>query len=91
MFSFIAKFMAKKKSKFELTIVDNVRTIRKAHGKTQPYIAMILDVTDGYIGQVESNNSSSMYSFDQLNKIAQDLNCSPKDFFPENPIFEKKE
>ena len=74
------------KSNFELAIVENVKKIRNLHKKSQPYIAMILDVSDGYIGQIESSKSSSMYSYDQLNKIALEFNCSPKDFFPEEPI-----
>ncbi len=74
------------KSNFELAIVENVKKIRNMHKKSQPYIAMILDVTDGYIGQIESARSPSMYSFDQLNKIAIEFNCSPKDFMPDSPI-----
>lgn len=74
-----------KKSKFELAIVENVKQVRNRHKRSQSYIAMILDVSDGYIGQIESEKSSSMYSYDQLNKIALEFNCSPKDFMPEQP------
>jgi len=77
-----------KKSNFELAIVENVKKIRNQHKKSQPYIAMILDVTDGYVGQIESSKSSSMYSYDQLNKIALEFDCSPKDFMPDKPIDE---
>lgn len=76
----------KRKTAFELAIVENVKKIRHQHGKSQPYIAMILDVSDGYIGQIESTKLGSMYSFDQLNKIAKEFNCSPKDFMPDLPI-----
>ncbi|RKD12525.1 hypothetical protein BCY91_12625 [Pelobium manganitolerans] len=74
------------KSKFELEIVNNVRKIRKELNKSQTYVAMILDVSDGYIGQIESSKSASMYSYDQLNKLAEDFDCSPKDFFPRTPL-----
>ncbi|WP_293785895.1 helix-turn-helix transcriptional regulator [uncultured Pedobacter sp.] len=76
----------RKKSSFELAIVENVKRLRKQNNKSQTYLAMILDVSDGYIGQIESLNSGSMYSYDQLNKIAKDLNCSPKEFMPENSL-----
>ncbi|WP_157257995.1 helix-turn-helix domain-containing protein [Pedobacter ginsenosidimutans] len=76
------------KSNFELAIVENVKRIRNQHKKYQPYIAMVLEVTDGYIGQIESVRSASMYSFDQLNKIAQEFNCSPKDFMPAESVQE---
>jgi len=79
--------MAKKrKSKFELAVVEKVRLARIARNKTQPYLALLLDVTDGYIGQIESPKSLSKYTLDQLNKIAVDFNCSPKDFMPDEPI-----
>ncbi|WP_374758311.1 hypothetical protein [Marinilongibacter aquaticus] len=48
---------------------------------------MLLDVSDGYIGQIESNKSRSMYSFDQLNVIARDFECSPREFIPENWMY----
>ena len=76
----------KAKSKFEFEIVDRVRKIRKELNKSQTYIAMILDVSDGYIGQIESSKSASMYSYDQLNKLADDFNCNPQDFIPDKPI-----
>ncbi|ETZ20145.1 helix-turn-helix domain-containing protein [Pedobacter sp. V48] len=72
----------RQKSSFEIAIVENVKRIRNSQKKTQSYIAMILDVTDGYIGQIESPKFPSMYSFDQLNKLAKDFDCSPKDFMP---------
>lgn len=82
--------MAKKtrKSKFEMSVVENVireRTIRK---RTQTYIAMLLDVTDGYVGQIKSPNSASRYTLDQLNIIVLDFGCSPKDFMPDEGVKE---
>lgn len=78
----------KKKSKFELEIVNNVKKKRKELSKTQSYLGMLLNVSDGYIGQIESANLPSMYSYDQLNKIALDFGCSPKDFMPLDGIVE---
>ncbi|UBM60798.1 helix-turn-helix domain-containing protein [Marinilongibacter aquaticus] len=79
--------MGKVKSTFELAIVENVKRKRKELNKPQTYIAMLLDVSDGYIGQIESNKSRSMYSFDQLNVIARDFECSPREFIPENWMY----
>ena len=56
---------------------------------SQGKIAEYLNVTRGYIGQIEMEDSNSMYSFDQLNKLAILLKCSPKDFMPEMPIAEQ--
>ncbi len=78
--------MSKVKSAFELAVVENVKKKRKELNRPQSYIAMILDVSDGYIGQIESPRYPSMYSLNQLNIIAKDFECSPKDFMPERGI-----
>jgi len=78
--------MSKVKSAFELAVVENVKKKRKELNRPQSYIAMILDVSDGYIGQIESPKYPSMYSLNQLNIISKDFECSPKDFMPEKGI-----
>lgn len=77
------------KNKFELNIIQNSIALRKANNLTQRDIAKLLNTSAGYIGQVESKNSPSMYSYNQLNKLAQAFKCSPKDFMPEGPIEEE--
>ncbi|PPK99313.1 helix-turn-helix domain-containing protein [Parapedobacter indicus] len=74
------------KTKIEWLIARNVRTIRKAKKKTQRDIASCLNVSAGYIGQIETEDSASMYSFDNLNELAKYLGCSMRDFMPENPL-----
>lgn len=74
------------KTKVEWSIVKNVRGIRKAQGKTQRDIASYFEVTPGYIGQIETEGSASMYSFDNLNELARRLECSMKDFMPQEPL-----
>jgi len=73
------------KTKIELEIIKRIVAIR---GKkiTQRDIADYLNVSPGYIGQVESKNSPSMYTINQLNDLARILECSLHDFFPEKPI-----
>src|SRR3954462_2755268 len=78
----------KVKSDFELAIVDLVRQKRRENKLTQENIAICLNVTPGYIGQIESLTEPSMYTHDQLNILAIEMDCSPKDFYPEH--FAKK-
>jgi transcriptional regulator with XRE-family HTH domain len=78
------------KSNIEEAIVQNTVALRKKRKKTQRDIANVLNVTAGYIGQVESLKSPSMYSYDQLNELAKFFECSPKDFMPEKAIEEEK-
>lgn len=74
------------KSKFQYEVIQQVRAIRETKGFTQDDIADALKVTRGYIGQIESINSQSRYTLDQLNSLALVLKCSPKDFIPGTPI-----
>ena len=75
-----------KKSAFELAIVEQSIIIRSEHKKSQSYIAMLLDVSDGYIGHVENPHRGEMYTHDQINAIALDLNISPQLFYPEKAV-----
>jgi transcriptional regulator with XRE-family HTH domain len=79
----------KVKSDFELAIVDLVRQKRRENKLTQENIAICLNVTPGYIGQIESLTEPSMYTHDQLNILAVEMDCSPKDFYPENAVKSK--
>jgi len=74
------------KTVIEWEIIKLVRAIRTKEKKSQRDLAKLLMVSHGYIGQIEMENSLSMYSYDQLNEIAKYLNCSIKDFMPEDPI-----
>ncbi|MBL0742106.1 helix-turn-helix domain-containing protein [Chryseolinea lacunae] len=75
-----------KKSKFEISVIDRVREVRQKKGYTQDDLAMFLNVSRGFIGQVESPNSASKYKLDHLNQLAKEMDCSPKDFLPEKYI-----
>jgi len=77
------------KTAIEYEIVKQVIAMRKTRKKTQRDIAELLNVSAGYVGQVEMESSSSMYSYNQLNEIAKYLDCSMKDFMPEKYIENK--
>ncbi|HEY0654152.1 MAG TPA: helix-turn-helix transcriptional regulator [Chryseosolibacter sp.] len=74
------------KSKFEMVIVERVRQVRLKKNLTQDDIAMFLNISRGFVGQIESPNHQSKYSLDQLNKLAIEMECSLHDFIPEKPI-----
>jgi len=77
------------RSPIEQYIIDGVKEIRIAKGKSQADIAYGIGFeSTGYIGEIESSNSenSEAYNIDHLNAIARILNCSPKDFWPEKAL-----
>lgn len=79
--------MSTLKSGLELFIVGVVKSRRKYLNKTQEDISKVIGVSVGYIGQIESEKSKSMYSYHQLNELAKFLDCSPKDFMPAEPVY----
>jgi transcriptional regulator with XRE-family HTH domain len=74
------------KSKFELYIIDKVKQRRQELGISQQQLAYRMDLSIGFIGKIESPKYSSKWNLDHLNKLAEVLNCSPKDFLPERFI-----
>ena len=77
------------RSSIEQYIIDRVKEMRIAKGKSQADIAYGLGFeSTGYIGEIESSNleKSEAYNIDHLNEIAKILGCSPKDFWPEKAL-----
>jgi len=74
------------KTAIELEIIELIRKKRKSNKLSQAKIAKILNVTPGYIGQIEVKDSPSMYSYSQLNQLAIYFDCSPREFIPEKPL-----
>jgi transcriptional regulator with XRE-family HTH domain len=77
-----------KKTKFEMAVAMQVAEVRRQRGLSQDALATMLEVSRGFIGQVESPNSPSAYSLDQINRLAYELECSVYDLLPQQPIAE---
>jgi DNA-binding XRE family transcriptional regulator len=89
-FHFLARAMKKAgKSKFDLAVIRLVKDYREANGYTQDDLAYFLDVTRGYIGQIESPHTRAKYNLNQLNRLAFEMNCSPRTFLPDKGSDEK--
>ena len=55
-------------------------------GLEQDDLAIHLDVSNGFVGQIESPNHIAKYNTSHLNELAKLFKCSPKDFMPEKPL-----
>lgn len=73
----------------EQYVIDTVRKIRMEKGISQKDLAYMMNLSIGFIGDVESPKSRAKYNISHLNKLADVLECSPKDFLPDVP-FENK-
>lgn len=74
------------KSKIDWFIVTKVKEIRILHELEQDDIAIHLNVSPGFIGQIESPNFRAKYNTGHLNELAKLFKCSPKDFMPEKAL-----
>lgn len=83
--------MSEIKSKFEIAVIEQIKSYREANGFSQDDIAEFLDVSRGFIGQVESFKFPSKYNLDHINILAIKMKCSPRDLIPEHPVHLPKE
>lgn len=74
------------KTKIDWFIINKVKELRIDRKLEQDDIAIHLNVSSGFIGQIESPNFRAKYNTGHLNELAKLFKCSPKDFFPEKPL-----
>jgi transcriptional regulator with XRE-family HTH domain len=73
-------------SPIEQFVIDIVREKRKERKWSQKELAYRLDVSIGFIGDVENPNYRAKYNLNHINELAKVFECSPKDFLPEKPL-----
>jgi len=76
------------KTNFEIVVIDKVTQMRRERKLSQSQLAIILGVSRGFIGQIESRSSPSTYNLNHLNVLAWEFKCSPHDFLPDMPVTE---
>lgn len=74
------------KSDIESFVIKRVKELREQANVSQSELAVKLDVSNGFIGQVESSNYPAKYNLNHINKLAKIFACSPKDLLPEQPF-----
>jgi transcriptional regulator with XRE-family HTH domain len=70
----------------EQYVINTIRELRIKKGISQRSLAYQLNVSEGFIGNIENPNYRAKYNLNHLNEIAIILECSPKDFLPEKPL-----
>lgn len=73
-------------SPIEQYVIDRVRIIRKEKGISQRELSAMTELSIGFIGDVEGVKGRAKYNLNHINAIADAMECSPKDFFPEKPL-----
>jgi len=57
---------------------------------SQVELSQRIGLNEGYIGKIEQPATRKKYNVRQLNAIAIALECSPRDFLPEQPVINEK-
>ena len=70
----------------EQYVIDAVRRKRIEKGISQKELAFMLDLSIGFIGDVESTKSRAKYNLNHINKLAEIFECSPREFLPDVPV-----
>lgn len=74
------------KSKIDQFVINKVKEKRLEKKLSQADLAYELEMSVGFIGNVESPKYPSHYNIKHLNQLAVILECSPQDFLPKKPL-----
>jgi transcriptional regulator with XRE-family HTH domain len=70
----------------EQYVIDKVKEIRTSKGISQAKLAHLIELSVGFIGNVENPRHIAKYNLNHLNRISKELGEPFKDFFPEMGI-----
>ena len=70
-------------SKIEQYAIDKVREKRIEAGISQEALSLKMELNSKFVGNVESVKRTTKYNLNHLNKIAQILGCSVREFLPQ--------
>lgn len=73
-------------TKIELYIIERVKEKRIEKGWSQILLSQKLNMSDSFVGHVETPNRRAKYNVNHINALAKLFKCSPKEFLPEKPV-----
>lgn len=70
------------KTEIELYVIDRVKEIRVSKGISQAKLAHLIDLSVGFVGNVENPKHVAKWNLNHLNRISKELRVPFKEFFP---------
>ena len=67
-------------------VISEVKRRRLELGISQAALADYINVSKGFIGDVENPRRRAKYNLQLINEIAKGLKCSPRDLLPPEPL-----
>lgn len=77
-------------SAIEQYVIDAVKVKRIEYGYSQAELAHLLDVSVGFIGNVENPKQRAKYNLTLINELARIFECAPKYFLPDKAVGRKR-
>lgn len=73
--------MAVQKTENQILVINRVKKLRVEGSMSQQQLALIIDATNGTVGNIESLKYPNKYTLTQLNAIAHYFNVPIESFF----------
>jgi transcriptional regulator with XRE-family HTH domain len=73
-------------STIEQFVIDKVKEKRLKLNISQAELARLMDVSEGFIGNIENPQYRAKYNLNHINELAKIFKCSPKYFLPKEPL-----
>ncbi|GGA95678.1 helix-turn-helix domain-containing protein [Mucilaginibacter rubeus] len=73
-------------SELDKYVIEKVKILRQEQNISQQKLSQLIGFSEGFIGNIENPRLHEKYNIKHLNLLAKALNCSPKDFFPDQPL-----
>jgi len=73
-------------TKVEKFVIQIVKDKRVEAGLSQIALSQKLNMSDSFVGHVETPRRRAKYNINHINALAKIFKCSPKDFMPERPL-----
>lgn len=73
-------------SRVEKYVIDRVKEKRIEVGLSQIALSQKLNMSDSFVGHVETPKRRAKYNINHLNALAKLFKCSPRDFLPERAL-----
>ena len=69
------------KTEYQISIINRLRDLRQARNKSQAQLAIILGISTGQMGNIETPKASHKYTLGQIYTICNEFRISIVDIF----------
>jgi transcriptional regulator with XRE-family HTH domain len=79
-------FQMRALTEIEQYVIEQVKQKRISASVSQDKLSTMMGLNEKFVTKVENPNRIEKYNINHLNKIAEILKCSTREFFPEKPF-----